>query len=41
MRGIAAGHMRKPQLDLPQEEIDALRAQLESICAEAGISIRL
>lgn len=41
MRGIDAGHMRKPQLDLPREEVEALRAQLEEICAEAGLSLTL
>ena len=37
MRGIAAGHMRRPQLDLPAEEISQLRRDLEAVCAEAGI----
>ena len=41
MRGIQAGFMRAPQLDLPQEEIDALRTQLEDICSEAGLQMAL
>ena len=39
MRGIAAGHMRRPQLDLPAEEIEQLRRDLTRICAEGGISM--
>lgn len=41
MRGIQAGYMRKPQLDLEEAEIAALREQLEAICQEAGISLVL
>lgn len=41
MRGIQAGYMRKPQLDLEETEIAALREQLEGICQEAGISLAL
>ena len=41
MRGVQAGFMRAPQLDLPQEEIDALRTQLEDICSEAGLQMAL
>lgn len=39
MRGIAAGHMRKPQLDILEDEIASLKKTLEDICAEAGISL--
>lgn len=41
MRGIPAGHMRKPQLDLPEEEIAALKEELEQLCKEAGIEFKL
>ena len=41
MRGISAGHMRKPQLDLPAEEVVLLQKQLEGLCAEADISMKL
>jgi 4-hydroxy-tetrahydrodipicolinate synthase len=41
MRGISAGYMRKPQLDLPQEEVDALKESLERLCQEAGIEFKL
>ena len=41
MRGINAGFMRAPQLDLPEEEVAALRAQLLPICEEAGINLEL
>lgn len=41
MRGISAGHMRKPQLDLLPEEIENLRIQLEKLCCEAGISLKI
>lgn len=39
MRGIQAGYMRKPQLDLKEEEIAALKTELEEICREAGVSL--
>ena len=39
MRGIAAGHMRHPQLDLPAEEVEQLKRDLTGICAEGGITI--
>lgn len=41
MRGIHAGYMRKPQLDIGEEEIAGLKEQLELICQEAGISLIL
>ena len=41
MRGISGGYMRKPQLDLPAEEVALLQEQLESICTDAGISMKL
>lgn len=40
LRGLNGGHMRKPQLDLPQAEIDALKADLEAYCAETGYSLK-
>lgn len=40
MRGIAGGLMRKPQLDLPEEEIADLRRKLEEICQENGLSLK-
>lgn len=39
MRGIPAGHMRKPQLDIDDTEIMILKEKLEQICREAGISL--
>lgn len=41
MRGIPAGHMRKPQLDLEPEETEKLRRELEMLCGEAGIGMNL
>ena len=41
MRGIPAGHMRKPQCDISQSETEILKKELESICAEADISLKL
>lgn len=41
MRGISGGHMRKPQLDLLNEEIMQLKEQLERLCLEAGISMEV
>lgn len=41
MRGIQAGFMRAPQLDLPEDEVAALRAQLQAICDEAGLKMEL
>jgi len=41
MRGIAGGHMRKPQLDIVNEEIVILKEELEKICFEAGISLTI
>ena len=41
IRGMNGGHMRKPQLDLPQEEIDALRVQLEAYCQKTGYSLKV
>lgn len=40
MRGIPAGHMRKPQLDLPAEEIVDLEKKLVAICEEGGLSLK-
>lgn len=37
MRGLNAGFMRKPQLDLEAAEIQQLRSELMSICENAGI----
>jgi len=41
MRGIPAGHMRKPQLDIQENEIAKLKDELELICAEAGMSLNI
>jgi dihydrodipicolinate synthase/N-acetylneuraminate lyase len=41
MRGIAGGFMRKPQLDLPADEVARLHELLEGICEDAGITIKL
>lgn len=41
MRGIQAGNMRAPQLDLEAEEVAALKEDLEAICREAGIPLEL
>jgi len=41
MRGIPAGYMRKPQLDIGTDEIADLKTKLEVICDEAGISLRI
>lgn len=39
IRGINAGNMRKPQLDIDKSEITNLKAELESICKESNINI--
>lgn len=41
MRGIQAGFMRKPQLDLPETEITELGNLLEQLCSEAGIDFKI
>lgn len=41
MRGIDAGYMRKPQLDLPEEEVAELKLLLEQLCEEADISLEI
>lgn len=40
MRGIAGGLMRKPQLDLPEEEVADLKEKLEAICRESGLTMQ-
>lgn len=40
-RGVKAGQMRKPQMALPQEEVDALNAQLAEYFAKWGIDRKL
>ena len=40
LRGLNGGHMRKPQLDLTQEEFDTLKADLEAFCADTGYSLK-
>lgn len=40
MRGIPAGHMRQPQLDITEEEISKLRADLEAFCQDTGIPLK-
>lgn len=39
LRGIEAGQMRKPQLDISAAEVAELKAQLEEVCREAGIDL--
>ena len=39
MRGISGGVMRKPQLDIDEEEIQRLRKELEDISSGAGIKM--
>lgn len=41
MRGIPAGYMRRPQLDLEPEETKRLGQELEMLCAKAGIEMKL
>ena len=41
MRGIQAGYMRAPQLDLTAVEIESLREELLCICQDAGIKMDL
>lgn len=41
MRGIPGGHMRRPQLDLPEEEIRNLRSELEAFCRDTGIPLQV
>ena len=41
MRGISAGYMRKPQLDLPDNEVADLKMALEIICKEAEINMKV
>jgi len=36
LRGIEAGHMKAPQLDLPEAEIERLRLQLDELNKETG-----
>ena len=41
MRGINAGFMRKPQLDIEAGEIARLKTELEALCKEANITLEL
>lgn len=41
MRGIDGGHMRLPQLDLPEEEVEALRSEMEAFCRDTGIPLKV
>lgn len=41
IRGIPAGYMRKPQLDLEPDETGKLRRELKMLCSEAGIEMKL
>lgn len=40
LRGIRAGHMRRPLMDLPGESLSGLQEKLESFCADANITLR-
>jgi dihydrodipicolinate synthase/N-acetylneuraminate lyase len=39
-RGIAAGHMRRPLMDLPQAEAEELASQLGKLLGQLGIPLR-
>lgn len=41
LRGLRGGHMRKPQLDITPAEIEKLRVELETFCADNGISLKI
>jgi len=41
IRGINAGYMRKPQLDIESAEVEVLTKQLKAFCKETGISLKL
>ncbi|WJY14920.1 dihydrodipicolinate synthase family protein [Pectobacteriaceae bacterium CE90] len=41
IRGLNAGHMRKPQLDLNAEQVTTLRQALTQLCRESGVSLTL
>ena len=40
MRGINGGHMRHPQLDLPEDEVKKLRVEVEAFCCDTGITLK-
>lgn len=41
LRGLDVGGMRRPQCDISQEEISALKEELEKICEESKISLKI
>lgn len=41
LRGVNAGYMRKPQMDLRPEEVADLKKELEVLCRKAGISLEI
>lgn len=41
IRGIDAGVMRAPQLDIPEEETETLRAELAAYCKKYGYDLQL
>lgn len=41
LRGIAGGFMRMPQLNIGAEQTVALKEELECICEDAGISLKI
>lgn len=41
LRGLQGGHMRKPQLDIGPSEVARLAGELESFCADNGISLKV
>ncbi len=41
LRGIEAGYMRKPQMDLEPEEVKDLKSKLEKLCEKAGIPMKI
>ncbi len=41
LRGIDAGHMRRPQLDIQDSKKEKLKAELEEICSDAGIEMEV
>ena len=41
LRGLGGGHMRAPQLDIPEPEISALKDELTALCKRYGIEMRV
>lgn len=41
LRGISGGYMRRPQCDINNKEIELLKAELEKICEESDITLKI